>query len=76
MGGGTLYADAFGAKRGPTPAQLIEGFKSIAFAAEEVTIGGATPRCHCGFILLSLLAGRSRGAIAIHGKSAGRNDGG
>jgi hypothetical protein len=38
-GGGTLYADAFGAKRGPTPAQLIEGFKSIAFAAEEITIG-------------------------------------
>ena len=38
-GGGPLYADAFGAKRGPTPAQLIEQFKSIAFAAEEITIG-------------------------------------
>lgn len=37
--GGPLYADAFGAKRGPTPAQLIEGFKSVAFAAEEITIG-------------------------------------
>lgn len=38
-GGGTLYADAFGAKRGPTPAQLIEGFKQISFAAEQVIIG-------------------------------------
>ena len=37
--GGPLYADAFGAKRGPTPSQLIEGFKSVAFAAEEITIG-------------------------------------
>jgi Phage portal protein len=38
-GGGTLYADAFGAKRGPTPAQLIEGFKQISFAAEQVIVG-------------------------------------
>jgi Phage portal protein len=38
-GGGTLYADAFGAKRGPTPAQLIEGFKQVSFACEEITVG-------------------------------------
>jgi Phage portal protein len=38
-GGGTLYADAFGAKRGPTPAQLIEGFKQVSFACEQVIVG-------------------------------------
>lgn len=33
--GGPLYADAFGAKRGPTPYQLIEAYKQIIFACTE-----------------------------------------
>ena len=33
--GGPIYADAFGAKRGPTPWQLVEGFKQINFACTE-----------------------------------------
>lgn len=33
--GGPLYADAFGAKRGPSPTQLVESFKQIAFACTE-----------------------------------------
>jgi Phage portal protein len=35
MSGGPLYADAFGAKRGPTPWQLIEANKQINFACGE-----------------------------------------
>jgi hypothetical protein len=33
--GGPLYADAFGAKRGPSPWQLVEAFKQINFACTE-----------------------------------------
>jgi Phage portal protein len=33
--GGPLYADAFGAKRGPSPYQLVESFKQIHFACAE-----------------------------------------
>jgi hypothetical protein len=33
--GGPLYADRYGAKRGPSPWQLIEGHKQIAFACGE-----------------------------------------
>jgi hypothetical protein len=34
--GGPMYADRFGAKRGPSATQLIESFKSIAFACIEI----------------------------------------
>ena len=37
--GGSLYADAFGAKRGPSTTQLVESFKSIAFACTEYNVG-------------------------------------
>ena len=74
-GGGTLYADAFGAKRGPTPAQLIEGFKSIAFAAEEVTIGALTALPLRLYSAVS--AGRPKPrSTAIRGKSAGQSGSG
>jgi Phage portal protein len=33
--GGPLYSDAFGAKRGPSPWQLIEAYKQINFACTE-----------------------------------------
>jgi Phage portal protein len=33
--GGPLYADRYGAKRGPTPWQLIEAHKQVAFACGE-----------------------------------------
>ena len=33
--GGPLYADAFGAKRGPSPWQLVESYKQIAFSCTE-----------------------------------------
>jgi hypothetical protein len=33
--GGPLYADRYGAKRGPSPWQLVEGLKQIAFACGE-----------------------------------------
>jgi Phage portal protein len=35
MSGGPMYADAFGAKRGPSPYQLIEANKQINFACGE-----------------------------------------
>ena len=31
-----MYADAFGSKRGPTPWQLIEAYKSLIFACVEI----------------------------------------
>jgi hypothetical protein len=40
--GGPLYADAFGAKRGPSPTQLIEGYKQIAFACTEFNALGVS----------------------------------
>jgi hypothetical protein len=40
--GGPLYADAFGAKRGPSPWQLVESYKQIAFACTEFNALGVS----------------------------------
>jgi Phage portal protein len=40
--GGPLYADAFGAKRGPSPYQLIEAYKQINFACTEFNALGVS----------------------------------
>jgi Phage portal protein len=40
--GGPLYADAFGAKLGPAPWQLIEAYKQIAFACTEFNALGVS----------------------------------
>ena len=53
--GGPLYADAFGAKRGPSPTQLIEGYKQIAFACTEFNALGV------GALNLRLYAVSGRG---------------
>ena len=34
--GGTVYADAFGAKRAPTPARLVESYKSIVYTCANL----------------------------------------
>jgi hypothetical protein len=40
--GGPLYADAFGAKRGPSPWQLVESYSQIAFACTEFNALGVS----------------------------------